>query len=112
MLMYPFYFTHSTSLEKNLNFQTKYSCRILDCPIAFLTFIKFPEVQDRVHFPSQFAAHVLTFPGWLLQILGTFFSSVSASDANGWCQFLSSLNVRHGQLAGHVKYCITQFCEI
>ena len=42
----------SDTLEKNLNFLTQYSCRILDCPLAFLTFIKFPEVQDRVHFPS------------------------------------------------------------
>ena len=49
---------HST-LEKNLNFLTRYSCRIDDCPLAFLTFIKFPEVQDRAYFPSQFPAHVL-----------------------------------------------------
>ena len=49
------------TLEKNLNFLTQYSCRIDDCPLAFLTFIKFPEVQDRAYFPSQFPAHVLKF---------------------------------------------------
>ena len=49
------------SLEKNLNFLTRYSCRIDDCPLAFLTFIKFPEVQDRAYFPSQFPAYVLEF---------------------------------------------------
>ena len=50
-----------STLEKNLNFLTQYSCRIDDCPLAFLTFIKFPEVQDRAYFPSQFPVHVLEF---------------------------------------------------
>ena len=54
----------SVSLEKNLNFLTQYSCRIVDCPLAFLTFIKFPEVQDRAHFPSQCPAHIC--PGILM----------------------------------------------
>ena len=49
------------TLEKNLNFLIQYSCRIDDCPLALLTFIKFPEVQDRAYFPSQFPAHVLEF---------------------------------------------------
>ena len=29
-----------------------YGVEMVNCPLAFLTFIKFPEVQDRVHFPS------------------------------------------------------------
>ena len=45
-------YLHDLTLEKNLNFLTQYSCRIDDCPLAFLTssnFLKFRIGRSFLH---------------------------------------------------------------